>query len=63
MDFIPFIGQADDVILLALVLRSVVRSAGVELLHRHWPGTATGLSIIEKLAGLEASATQRNDQI
>ncbi|WP_333615223.1 YkvA family protein [Glutamicibacter sp.] len=60
-DFIPIIGQADDVIILALVLRSVIRSAGVELLHRHWPGTATGLSIIEKLAGTEPRSTQRND--
>jgi uncharacterized membrane protein YkvA (DUF1232 family) len=51
-DFLPVIGYADDVIILALVLRSVIRSAGLEPLRRHWPGTPAGLAIIERLAGL-----------
>lgn len=50
-DFFPLIGYADDVIIVALVLRSVIRSAGPEPLRRHWPGTAAGLLIIERLAG------------
>lgn len=54
-DFLPVIGYADDVIIVALVLRSVIRSAGPEPLRRHWPGTPAGLLIIERLAGISPS--------
>lgn len=54
-DFLPVIGCADDVIIVALVLRSVIRSAGPEPLRRHWPGTPVGLLIIERLAGISPS--------
>ncbi len=53
-DFLPVIGYADDVIV-ALVLRSVIRSAGPEQLRRHWPGTPAGLLVIERLAGISSS--------
>lgn len=51
-DFIPVIGYADDAIVVVLVLRSVVRRAGLEAVRRHWPGTAQGLDTLERLAGL-----------
>jgi hypothetical protein len=35
------------------VLRSVVRRAGHDALTRHWPGTATGLTVVRRLAGLD----------
>jgi len=35
---IPVIGIADDVILVAPVLRSVTRIAGPAALPKHWPG-------------------------
>lgn len=54
-DFLPVIGYADDVIIVALVLRSALRSAGPEPLRRHWPGTPSGLAVIERLAGLKAT--------
>jgi uncharacterized membrane protein YkvA (DUF1232 family) len=50
-DFIPVIGYADDAIIVAMVLRSVLRRAGPEALSRHWPGTPAGLDIILKAAG------------
>lgn len=50
-DVIPVIGWADDAIVIALVLRSVVRTAGVEALERHWPGTPDGLAVVRRLAG------------
>ena len=53
-DFIPVIGYADDAIVVAIVLRSVVRSAGVGAIQRHWPGTPEGLSTVQLLAGLTA---------
>ena len=51
-DVVPVIGYADDVVVVALVLRSVVRRAGPEALHRHWPGTPEGLALLHRLAGL-----------
>jgi uncharacterized membrane protein YkvA (DUF1232 family) len=53
-DVVPVIGYADDVLVVALVLRSVVRRAGREALVRHWAGTAEGLAAVERLAGLRA---------
>ena len=50
-DFIPVLGYADDVVIVALVLRSVVRAAGPEALERHWPGTPDGLRIVRTLCG------------
>jgi uncharacterized membrane protein YkvA (DUF1232 family) len=51
-DVIPVAGYADDVLLVAWVLRSVVRAAGPEALDRHWPGTPAGLAVVRRLAGL-----------
>ncbi len=55
-DFIPVLGYADDAILVALVLRSVVRRAGPEVVERHWAGSAEGLAALLRLAGLPARA-------
>jgi uncharacterized membrane protein YkvA (DUF1232 family) len=51
-DFIPVLGYADDVLAVAIVLRSVVRFAGTEALERHWPGTPEGLRTIRTLIRL-----------
>jgi uncharacterized membrane protein YkvA (DUF1232 family) len=51
-DFIPVIGYADDAVIVALVLRAVVRRAGREAVTRHWPGSAVGLDAVERLAGI-----------
>ncbi len=51
-DFIPVLGYADDAIVVSLVLRSVVRRAGLEAIERHWPGTPDGLAVLVRLAGL-----------
>jgi uncharacterized membrane protein YkvA (DUF1232 family) len=51
-DFVPVAGYADDVLLVAWVLRSVVRRAGPEALDRHWPGSPQGLAVVRRLAGL-----------
>lgn len=49
-DFIPVLGYADDAIVIALVLRSVVRAAGPQALERHWPGSPEGLAAVRRLA-------------
>jgi uncharacterized membrane protein YkvA (DUF1232 family) len=51
-DFVPILGYADDVVIVALVLRSVVRRAGEDALRRHWPGSPQGLSVVLQVAGL-----------
>jgi uncharacterized membrane protein YkvA (DUF1232 family) len=51
-DFIPVIGYADDAIVVALAIRSVVRAAGPEALDRHWPGTPEGLRAVRRIARL-----------
>lgn len=58
-DFIPIVGYADDVVLVALVLRSVIRRAGPEAINRHWKGTPEGLVAIMKLAGQRAHVPAR----
>lgn len=55
-DVIPVVGYADDVVVVALVLRSVVRRAGPEAIERHWPGTDVGLAAVLRLAGVTSEA-------
>lgn len=49
-DVIPVVGYADDAVIVALALRSVVKAAGPEVLDRHWPGTPQGLAALKRLA-------------
>jgi uncharacterized membrane protein YkvA (DUF1232 family) len=51
-DFVPVLGYADDALVVAVVLRSVVRRAGPDAVSRHWTGTPAGLVAVSRLAGL-----------
>ncbi|WP_456600563.1 DUF1232 domain-containing protein [Blastococcus sp. SYSU DS0616] len=55
-DVVPVLGQADDVVVVAWALRSVVRRAGDDALVRHWPGEPAGLQVVRRLAGLRPGA-------
>jgi uncharacterized membrane protein YkvA (DUF1232 family) len=49
-DFVPVAGQLDDALVVAFVLRSVVRSAGPAIVEEHWPGPASSRTLILRLA-------------
>jgi uncharacterized membrane protein YkvA (DUF1232 family) len=55
-DFIPVAGQLDDAILVALVLRHVLRAAGPEAVGRCWPGPERSLRAVLRLASLPRRA-------
>jgi uncharacterized membrane protein YkvA (DUF1232 family) len=57
-DFIPVIGYADDAIIVAAVLRSVVRRAGPDAVRRLWPGTPDGLAALWRAARLPAAPSE-----
>jgi uncharacterized membrane protein YkvA (DUF1232 family) len=48
-DFIPVAGQLDDALLVALVLRAVLRAGGEELLEEHWGGPQRSLELVRRL--------------
>jgi uncharacterized membrane protein YkvA (DUF1232 family) len=55
-DFIPVAGQLDDAIIVALVLRTVLRAAGADVIREHWPGPEPSLNTLLRLAGRPAQA-------
>jgi uncharacterized membrane protein YkvA (DUF1232 family) len=58
-DFLPVVGYADDAIIVAFVLRSVARRAGIEAIERHWPGTRDGFAALCRLTGLPPRGASR----
>lgn len=58
-DFLPVIGYADDAIIVAFVLRSVVRRTGIEAVRAHWPGTDDGFAALSRLAGLHKTEARK----
>jgi uncharacterized membrane protein YkvA (DUF1232 family) len=55
-DVIPVIGYADDIIVMAVVLRSTVRACGTEAVRAHWPGTEEGFAVLQRLTGIAQAA-------
>jgi uncharacterized membrane protein YkvA (DUF1232 family) len=52
-DFIPFIGEVDDIFLVALVLQRLINVAGQDLVLENWDGDPAVLSSIRQI--LEAA--------
>jgi hypothetical protein len=45
-----FAGQLDDVVIVALVLRRLLRGGGEPLVREHWPGPESSLAFVLRLA-------------
>jgi uncharacterized membrane protein YkvA (DUF1232 family) len=56
-DFIPIAGYIDDAVIVALVLRYVLRGSDRELIETHWPGPQESLTLILRFAGYKPRAT------
>jgi len=54
-DFIPVLGYADDAVITSLVLRHVIRKAGLAKVDEHWPGTPEGLATLQRLLRLPST--------
>lgn len=50
-DIVPVVGYADDVLMVVVVLRSVLRRCGPEAVERHWPGSPDALTALHRLVG------------
>ena len=55
-DFVPIAGQLDDALIVALVLRSVLKSAGPQIVRDHWSGPPETLGVILRMAYGAAAA-------
>lgn len=55
-EFLPGIGGIDDAVVAALILRHLVRRAGVEVVREHWKGDPKTIGSILRVAGAEGSA-------
>ena len=49
-DFIPVIGQLDDVLIAAVVLGTVRRGVRRSIVRQHWPGPPQSLRVVERIA-------------
>jgi uncharacterized membrane protein YkvA (DUF1232 family) len=54
-DFIPVAGYLDDAVIVALVLRRVLRGTSRELVEGHWPGPQQSLRIVLRLVGYRSA--------
>jgi uncharacterized membrane protein YkvA (DUF1232 family) len=57
-EFVPVIGPFDDVIVMALVLRHLVKRAGRQTVVEHWRGEPATLVTVLRLAGLRGGPAQ-----
>ena len=52
-DWLPGIGQADDIAIIMLALRRLLSGAGYDVIYELWRGTDEGLALVLTLAGVQ----------
>ena len=50
-EFIPVLGPLDDAVVAALILRHLMKTAGVEVIAEHWRGVPSTLDLLLRLSG------------
>jgi len=53
-DFIPVAGHVDDAIVVAFVLRRLLRATGANGVNEHWPEPPATLGVLLRVAGQPA---------
>jgi len=57
-DFIPVIGRLDDALVVAIAIRTALKSADADLIRQHWPGPLPAPnSILRRAKGRARPAT------
>ena len=51
-DFLPFIGQVDDIYLISLTLLRLVNRTDASIVREHWCGTSDVVPLLESVANL-----------
>jgi uncharacterized membrane protein YkvA (DUF1232 family) len=55
-DFIPIAGQLDDAIVVALLLRWILKGVEPGILDEVWPGPPAGLALLKRAARLQTAS-------
>jgi uncharacterized membrane protein YkvA (DUF1232 family) len=55
-DFIPFLGEVDDLYLLLFALQRLISNAGRNVLYAHWTGATEDLADLNIQAAISAAA-------
>lgn len=58
-DFVPFLGQIDDVIIIASGLKRLADAAGTDILEEHWDGEQPVLESVQALVEAAAALAPR----
>lgn len=61
-DFIPVVGQADDVLLLAYAVRHIIEVAGTEIVLEYWDGSQDVLELVGQITGFAAGLLPKSVQ-
>jgi uncharacterized membrane protein YkvA (DUF1232 family) len=62
-DFIPLAGYLDDAVVVAFVLRRILRTSGQAVIEEHWPGAPGSLALILRHAGHHQAGTVTAEEL